>query len=363
VRFNTNKTVTSELEQEFKLNLIPATKTDFYDNISITELDQNTKCTKKSLIDSVTLENIENSNLDLNCFEEQLENFIMLENIQQQQQQQTSNTLNLIMPESISINRQNSTANILSNMEIKTADINATDYTQLFRGLSTFELDISTNNQDSVKTIKQEDLADILIQQQSETDAGKEFDTLSTVKLIQIQENSINKENLANDDDQMQARLISSNQRSSTDSNTSSMINLQKKKRGRRPTSMIDASNKQGLNRVPTKRERIIEEAHDKGSKVVCFGNKVVQKDTEEYKKRRVSNNEAVKKCRQKGVEEQREKEQRMRDLETENKRLNYKVDELQKKLNVLKDILLQMSPQKRMPEQFEKMIKAVDEA
>lgn len=315
--------------------------------------------------------NIEDINLDLNYFEDQLENLIMLDNISQP---------TTTMPQNIIINRQNSTANILNSIEIKTADITNAEF-NLFRGLSTFEPfdTFPAPNQDGAKSIKQEDLADMLIQQQNEVQANKDFDTLNTIKLVQIEQpqddnnhiliqensssssNNVNKENLVNDI--LQPRLISSTQRNSTDSNTSSVANVQKKKRGRRPTSMLDASNKEPINRQPTKRERIIEQAHDNGSKVVCFGNKVVEKDTEEYKKRRVSNNEAVKKCRQKGMKEQMEKEERMKYLDAENKRLNNKVDVLQKELSVLKNILMQMSPQRKIPEQFEKLIKAVDEA
>ena len=303
---------------------------------------------------------------------------------QQQQQQQQPNNINI----HISINRQNSTAKTLNEIEIKTADITAaTDYSQLFRGLSTFtDIDridsISTNQnpntQNDVKSIKQEDdLTDMLIQGQTainnnnnnvdinnnivEVPEVKTFNTLNTVKLLP--ESLPNKEN-QNQSMVIQPQLIRS-ARTSTDSNTSSVIQhtIQKKKRGRRPTSMLDASNKQASNRTPTKRERIIEQAQDNGNKVVCFGNKVVEKDTEEYKKRRVSNNEAVKKCRQKLMEEQKEKEDRMKRLDDENKRLNGKVESLQKELSVLKNIIMQMSPHRKIPDNLEKMIKAVEES
>lgn len=345
----------------------PTTKTDFYDTFT----NQLKECPKENLtFESSALDNsdldLDNLNLDLNYFEDQLENFIMLEDLQQT----TSTSINNNTHQQL--NRQNSTANILNSMEIKTADINnATDYSQIFRGLSTFEL-VDTypqNNSDGIKSIKQEDLTDMLIAQQNENDNDiKSFNTLSTVKLVDEEIihnnlNNLNKENLS----LRSVGLIGGSQRNSTDSNaSSSVVNVQKKKRGRRPISMLDnASNKlvSHPNRPPTKRERIIEEAHDNGSKVVCFGNKVVEKDTEEYKKRRVSNNEAVKKCRQKLMEEQSMKEERMKSLDDENRRLNGKVESLQKELSVLKNILLQMSPHKKMPEGFEKMIKSIDEA
>lgn len=327
---------------------LPTTKTDFYDNF-----DNSTECPKENLIETIDLD--DNLNFDLNYFEDQLENFIMLENF---------NTMNQQQPQPIIINRQNSIANILNSMEVKTSDINAAEqFPNFFRGLSTLELDTNTP-EICEKNLKQhEDITDMLIQNQSEsenftTPGAKTFDTLSTVKLDMTMNNQVNKEN----DYNLQPGLISSSvsQRTSTDSNTSSLV--VKKKRGRRPTSMLDASNKQP-NRVPTKRERIIKEAQCSGNVVVCFGNKVVKKDTDEYKKRRSCNNEAVKKCRQRNMEQQREKEERMKTLDDENKRLNNKVDSLMKELSVLKNIVIQMSPHKRLPEHLEKMIKAEDES
>ncbi len=105
---------------------------------------------------------------------------------------------------------------IFNDMEIRTADINAAvDYPQLFRGLSTFELDrmdslngMVNNKQGALigkREPQQEELTDLLIQQQPIAievvghGSGKTFNTLTTMKLevftVHHQENQINKEN------------------------------------------------------------------------------------------------------------------------------------------------------------------------
>lgn len=134
----------------------------------------------------------------------------------------------------------------------------------------------------------------------------------------------------------------------------------QKKKRGRRPTSMVDVSNKHSGTRSGSKRELSIEVTE---KTTVSFGNKKVKKDTDEYKERRVKNNEAVKKCRMKNLQELSLKEERMKGLEDENKRLSGKVETLLKELSVLKNIIFQMSPTRgKLPEHVEKMIKRFEE-
>ena len=95
---------------------------------------------------------------------------------------------------------------------------------------------------------------------------------------------------------------------------------------------------------------------------VVCFGNKVVIKHTDEYKKRRENNNEAVKKCRQKTSELQREREKHMKALEDENKRLTSTVDMLNKEMNILKNLIISMSPQQKLPDHIQHLIKQLDE-
>ncbi|CAF0881034.1 unnamed protein product [Brachionus calyciflorus] len=91
-------------------------------------------------------------------------------------------------------------------------------------------------------------------------------------------------------------------------------------------------------------------------NKVVCFGNKVVEKNTREYFMRRENNNLAVKKCRKKLEEVQRKREERMRKLLNENKLLSVTVDSLSKELHVLKEVILGMNPGNKLPADIEAM-------
>lgn len=279
---------------------------------------------------------------------------------------------------------------IFNEMEIKTADINAdVDYRQLFRGLSTFELDrmesLNGANTDtkptltlngSIKVQPQQELTDLLIQQQPidvklevAVPDSKTFNTLTTMKLenhVALDNQLINKENSLLSHEM--PGMISTSVRTSLDSSASSSIQQstpptvqqnQKKKRGRRPTSMFDMSNKSHQTRSGGKRELSIEPEKT----VVSFGNKKVKKDTDEYKERRVKNNEAVKKCRMKNLQEQSQKEERMSKLEDENRQLSGRVESLMKELSVLKNIIVQMSPTRgKLPEHVEKMIKRYEE-
>lgn len=96
--------------------------------------------------------------------------------------------------------------------------------------------------------------------------------------------------------------------------------------------------------------------ARDSNKKVVCFGNKAVEKNTREYFVRRENNNIAVKKCRRKLDKLQKLREERMNRLLNENQNLSSAVDSLSKELNVLKEIIIQMSPDNQMPEQISKL-------
>ena len=106
----------------------------------------------------------------------------------------------------------------------------------------------------------------------------------------------------------------------------------------------------------------MLEDAEKNQKPVVCFGNKVVPKATDEYYKRRENNNEAVKKCREKLTQKQKEREERMRDLDEENKKLNGTVELLNKELNVLKNIIIQMNPQQKLPDYITNLFKQLDE-
>jgi hypothetical protein len=91
------------------------------------------------------------------------------------------------------------------------------------------------------------------------------------------------------------------------------------------------------------------------------FGNKYVKKYTNEYAERRVKNNVAVKKCRQKINKIQIERETRLKQLSDENRRLTNTVDTLTKELSVLKNILLQMNPNNRLPLEIENKLRLLE--
>jgi hypothetical protein len=136
-------------------------------------------------------------------------------------------------------------------------------------------------------------------------------------------------------------------------------------KRGRKPNSINGSSSTTSSNlanklKLNQKQELLINQGV-KEDKLARFGNKYVEKYTNEYVKRRQSNNVAVQKCRQKLNEKQREREDRMKALDDENKLLLNKVDALNKELNVLKNIIIQMSPTKQLPACLEGLIKNLE--
>jgi hypothetical protein len=67
---------------------------------------------------------------------------------------------------------------------------------------------------------------------------------------------------------------------------------------------------------------------------LVWMGGSLVEKGSLEYEKRRRNNNEAVKRCRNKWIQKQNEKEQRMKELIDENENLKSLVLSLKKELN-----------------------------
>ncbi len=147
-------------------------------------------------------------------------------------------------------------------------------------------------------------------------------------------------------------RLSTTSTTSSTTSSNLPNENGTTKKRGRRPIGS-NPENKM------SKKQQIIEQSN---GEMVYFGNKLVKKQTDEYEKRRRNNNEAVKKCREKLAQEQKEKEEKMKALNDENQRLNSTVDALSKELNLLKGIIMKMSPDQKLPEYLEQLIKNMDE-
>lgn len=135
--------------------------------------------------------------------------------------------------------------------------------------------------------------------------------------------------------------------------------------RGRKPSGAVSSTPSASTTRPngkKTKKQQMLEDAQKNQKPVVCFGNKVVPKETDEYFKRRENNNEAVKKCREKLTQKQREREERMAVLDEENKKLTNTVDSLNKELNVLKNIIIQMNPTQKLPDYITNLFKQLDE-
>lgn len=109
-----------------------------------------------------------------------------------------------------------------------------------------------------------------------------------------------------------------------------------------------------------SKKQKAQLEAASDAYELARFGNKFVEKYTDEYEIRRQNNNEAVKKCREKLTQTQATREARMTDLTTENRRLLGTVDTLTKELTVLKGILSRMK--NKLPEHLEKLLRDLDE-
>ncbi|OTF81649.1 CCAAT/enhancer-binding protein gamma-like protein [Euroglyphus maynei] len=68
---------------------------------------------------------------------------------------------------------------------------------------------------------------------------------------------------------------------------------------------------------------------------------RILDKDSEEYRKRRERNNLAVKKSRNKSKQKTQQTQQRVNELKEENQRLETKVKILSKELSFLKDLFL----------------------
>lgn len=324
------------------------------------------------------------------------------------------NNTNIINETKQIFNRMNSADNLMPTLS-KTASI---EYQNLFRGLSTFEIDSfpstlidpTTNKQDKSNTNPtnnnnnnntNQELTDMLLKQQDElnnaennnsnnhSNGFKLLTRLNTVKGIKIEQNDINNRDsidTSENNDSIIEHLTNNklnsltktsekinNKRLSTTSTTSSTasssttttttttnqtnnknLTNEPKRRGRRPISS-NPNNIQPL----SKKQRTINESE---KKLVYFGNKLVEKETEEYEKRRNNNNDAVKKCREKLAREQKEKEERLKTLTDENLRLTNTVESMSKELNLLKSIIVKMSPDQRLPEYLDQLIKNVDE-
>lgn len=272
----------------------------------------------------------------------------------------------------------------LNNLELKTASSD-TDYPNLFRGLSSIDftslnsiietkhdpgnLDSeNTNNLSSEKTYA--DLSDLVLQVQQQaqhtqpkmsvtdslTSGEESLDTNNSLCSVEYSKQTVSLGTVLSTLKNFEPKEVKRLSAATSMASTSGLIDTSKKpKRGRKPSSMYDdPTTKLKL----TKKQKIEQELN---KPVVCFGNKVVEKDTDEYKKRRESNNVAVKKCREKLNEKQKEREERMNLLTEENKKLNSTVETLNKELNVLKNIIIQMTPEKKLPDHIQLMFKNLD--
>ena len=134
--------------------------------------------------------------------------------------------------------------------------------------------------------------------------------------------------------------------------------------RGRRPkeTQETDVASSFRSNRKRTKNQQKIEEAIKNEQTVVCFGNRVVTKETDEYYKKREENNEAVKRWRKSLEKRQRERDERLKYLDDESKKLARDVETLNKQLNEFKNTILQMNPAQTVTEEIKNIFKQLDE-
>lgn len=280
----------------------------------------------------------------------------------------------------------------MSNFELLKSASSEVDYQNLFRGLSSFELTSVTslleskndaNRDEKLDTEKTySDLTDLLLQEQALNSASfantkeKMLSQLNPVdiNLLTQQDNksqSYNSEIESAIDDSSSVSSYSYKpagarvsvkrlSNASTSTVSSDIIEPRKSTRGRKPASArLNGSIETPIatNKKMTKKQLMLLEAKNP---VVCFGNKVVEKDTDEYKVRRSSNNDAVKKCRQKQCEMQVKREHQMKKLDDENKKLTSTVESLSKELSMLKDIIIRMSPGKKLPEHIETVMNRI---
>ncbi len=282
------------------------------------------------------------------------------------------------------LSESNNNNNIFNNSTTMSAfDKSAnsdTDFTKLFRGLSTFEFD---PNSISITTHKNEENSSVPIHaEKTYTDLT---DLLLREQMLNVQSSNVNASTL---NPQVQENLISLtpvkiitnsqvvdqnmtqivdmtenkskprlNRMSSRRSN-SSIIMVTQSTRGRKPNALKAKSGELINKKKLSKKELLLQQSE---KPVVCFGNKVVVKETDEYFKRRENNNTAVKKCREKTKIKQQERENRIKKLDDENRRLMDRVETLQKELNTLKGIIIEMNPQQKLPDYIQQLLKKLD--
>jgi hypothetical protein len=219
------------------------------------------------------------------------------------------------------LSENNSNNNIFNNTTMSAFDKSAnsdTDFSKLFRGLSTFEFDpnsisITTQKNEENSTVPNHtektytDLTDLLLREQMLNNPNSQATTISQP---QLQENLISLtpvKMITNapvvDESMTQITSLTDNKskprlnRMSSRRSNCSIPMVTQSTRGRKPNALKAKSGEVNNKKKLSKKELLLQQAE---KPVVCFGNKVVIKETAEYYKRRENNNEAVKKCREK---------------------------------------------------------------
>lgn len=258
----------------------------------------------------------------------------------------------------------------------KSPEINGEFNPNLLRGLSTLlenpfpSLDAKpdpTNQATNLELSSEKtyDLQDFLYQQQKTTNSSV-FAQLEPVRMAELANNMNQQQQQQNAlttslavsecsmDSQGSSLSSSSSAKrkfASVETDTMTAAKSTPNKRGRKPTA-----NSQSTARSKFGKHELITEDNAKKT-LVFFGNKKVEIGTDEYKKRRENNNEAVKKCREKMEREQKEREQKMTDLVEVNRKLSEKMSAMSKEMEVLKSIILSMRPDKKMPENIQHVL------
>lgn len=187
-------------------------------------------------------------------------------------------------------------------------------------------------------------------------------DSSSNMMMTRHRQNSANLKRLATSTNT--SSLVSSSVHQTT-TNPATTPTATPTRRGRKPNSMNGGGHLTPAKaKLIRKQIGVVESESDVESlssekTTVHFGNKEVVKDTDEYKKRRESNNVAVKKCREKQTAKQQERESRISNLEAENARLNKVVESQMKEIHLLKEVITRTM--KHLPPEVERMLKSID--
>lgn len=155
-----------------------------------------------------------------------------------------------------------------------------------------------------------------------------------------------------------QTSLKLNNENESTSQKEASNAKSQQRgnKRGRKPMSLEELIGKcksnGGLESLggggggETKRGKYSKRElveNDEKKVFLWFGNKLVEKNSDEYEKKRMKSRDAVKRSRMRAEQEQREREERARQLDEENKRMRERYVMLSSELTQLKELISKM--------------------